>query len=135
MGEKTDNALEGTMQTCAVPVFRNISGYVQGEWIRSHLSSLRHLPGRNTSAVWADNPSPHAEFDRNLTGSGGTVRLHFTEREGRTQTDENRTVSEVSARVIVGDQESWGHNWWEFVVYGVHFPDFGGVVLATSSER
>jgi mitofusin len=89
----------------------------------------------NTSAVLPDNPFPFADFDRNVTGTGGPMRIHFTEMEGRSRLGANGSVSEVSAKVVIGDDNSWGHNWWEFMVHGVHYPASGGAVLTTTSER
>ncbi|KAF1962067.1 hypothetical protein CC80DRAFT_588685 [Byssothecium circinans] len=116
-------------------VYRNLTGHVQGEWVRSPLSRIRHPSNLNVSHVLPDNPFPFADFDRNLTGMGGPVRLHLTELEGRARTDTNRTVSEIQAKVVIGDDESWGDNWWEFLVNGVHYPEYGAAVLTTTSER
>lgn len=137
LGDKADGFFGGTASEMdKLPVYKNISGYVQGEWVRlDSLSRIRHPSDMNISGVLPENPFPLAEFDRNLTGPGGPVRLHFTELEGRMRTDENRSISEVSARVVIGDDKSWGHNWWEFVVNGIHYPEFGGALLTTTSER
>lgn len=136
LGEKAESWLKGTVgEEESIPVYRNISGYVQGEWVRSSLGRIRHPSDMNASALLPEYPFPLAEYDRNLTGTGGPVRLHITELEGRMRTDENRTISEVSARVVIGDDESWGDNWWEFAVNGLHYPEFGGAVLTTTSER
>lgn len=138
LGSSAEAALDGDIDDGkALPVYRNISGYVEGEWVRSPLGHVRHPEDVNASTViLPDGTSFIAnEFERNLTGTGGMVRLHLTELEGRMRTDGNRTVSEVSARVIIGDNGSTGGNWWEFVLNGVHFPKFGGSVLTTTSER
>lgn len=138
LGTDAGAALDGVGDggEITIPVYRNISGYVQGEWFRSPLGHVRHPEELNASTVLPDGSSFQAnEFERNLTGTGGMVRLHLTELEGRMRTDDNRTVSEVSARVIIGDNGSTGGNWWEFVLNGVHFPRFGGAILTTTSER
>lgn len=136
LGVAADGSLDGTLgDTPSIPVYRNVSGYVQGEWVRSPLGRVRHPSDMNTSEIMPENPFPMAEYDRNLTGTGGPVRLHITELEGRMQTDENRTISEITARIVIGDNASIGGNWWEFVLHGVHFPSFGGSVLTTTSDR
>lgn len=89
----------------------------------------------NATAAMLDVPFPLADYDRNITGTGGLVRLHFVETEGRARTNPNRTVSELSARVVLGDKDSFGGNWFEFMVNGVHFPEFGAAVLTTTSDR
>jgi mitofusin len=136
LGTTADAFLDGTAEeTGDVPIYRNVSGYVQGEWVRSSLGRVRKPSDLNTTAIPENTPFPVFEYERNLTGHGGRLRIHITELEGRMQTDENRTVSEVTARVIIGDSGSVGGNWWEFVLNGVHFPQYGGSVLTTTSER
>ena len=119
----------------SIPVYRNVSGFVQGEWVRSPLGRVRHPSDMNSSDIMAENPFPMTDYDRNLTGTGGPLRLHITELEGRMQTDPNRTISEITARMVIGDNASIGGNWWEFVLHGVHFPGFGGSVLTTTSDK
>lgn len=119
-----------------IPVYKNLSGYVQGEWVRSPLSRVRHPSDMGNSSV--DPHSPFAQlldYDRNLTGAGGSIRLHITQLEGKMRTDENKTMSEISAKVVIGDDDSFGGNWWEFVAHGVHFLKSGTAVLTTTSDR
>lgn len=116
-------------------VYRNISGFVQGEWVRSPLSRVRFPIDMLNGTGNVPEFAPLAEFDRNLTGTHGMVRLHLTELDGRQRTDENRTTSELKAKVVIGDADSWGDNWWEFNLNGVHYPEFGGAVLTTTSDR
>lgn len=136
LGASPDAFLDGTPNAQNVPVYRNISGYIQGEWSRSPLGRVQHPADMNTSTFGLEGPFEMAQFfDRNLTGTGGTIRIHITELEGRMRTDENRSISEVTARVVIGDNGSVGGNWWEFVLNGVHFPRFGGSILTTTSDR
>ena len=134
LGEGADELLHGKEGKKAI-VYRNLTGHVLGDWVRSPLSRVRHPADLNISHVLPDNPFPLGELDRNLTGTGGPVRIHFFELEGKARTDANRTVSEVQAKVVIGDDESWGDNWWEFLVNGVHYPEHGAAVLTTTSER
>jgi mitofusin len=135
LGESAENFLDGAVEdTSTIAMYRNVSGYVQGEWVRSPLGRVRHPSDVNTSAI-VEYPFPQAEYDRNLTGSSGHVRLHITEMEGRMRTDENRTVSEMAARIVIGDDDSMGNNWWEFMLNGVHYPRLGSSVLTTTSEK
>ncbi|KAF2746223.1 hypothetical protein M011DRAFT_404594 [Sporormia fimetaria CBS 119925] len=135
LGDSTAALLDGTLEgKLRPPVYRNISGYVEGEWFRSSLGRVRHPSDLNLT-THPEALFPITELDRNLTGSDGRVRLHFTETEGKHKTDENRTISEISARVVIGDDGSTGGRWWEFLLNGVHFPDHGGVVLTTTSDR
>ncbi|KAL5119614.1 mitofusin [Pleosporales sp. CAS-2024a] len=119
-----------------VPVYQNLTGYLQGEWVRSSLSRVRHPVDMGNSSKDLESPFMQlAEYDRNLTGHAGSVRLHFTELEGKMRTDKNKTMSEISAKVVMGDDDSFGGNWWEFIAHGVHFLKSGTVVLTTTSDR
>lgn len=136
LGERAAGWLDGTHDAGAREVvYRNVSGFVQGEWVRSPLSRVRYPIDMLNATGKIPEFAMLAEFDRNLTGAHGSVRLHLTELEGRQRTDERRSVSEVKAKMVVGDADSWGENWWEFNLNGVHYPEFGGLVLTTTSER
>lgn len=138
LGDEWRVKLDETLQTGGgiLPVYKNLSGYVQGDWVRSSLSRVRHPRDMGNSSAVPDNPFANlADYDRNLTGTHGSIRVHFTELEGRMRTDENKTMSELSAKVRVGDDDSFGGNWWEFMAHGVHFTSSGTAVLTTTSDR
>lgn len=122
--------------TSKIPLYRNLSGYVQGEWARSPLSRIRHPNDMGNSSVGPDNAlGQHVPYDRNITGMSGPVRVHVTQLEDKMRVDENKTISEISAKVVIGDDNSFGGNWWEFIVHGVHFLGSGTAVLTTTSDR
>ncbi|KAJ4305813.1 mitofusin [Kalmusia sp. IMI 367209] len=136
LGERTQGWLDGkNEQGDKEMVYRNISGFVQGEWVRSPLSSTRYPIDMLNATGSIPDFALLAEFDRNLTGTHGMIRLHFAELDGRQRTDDNRTISEIKAKVVIEDADSWGDNWWEFNLNGVHYPRFGGAVMSTTSER
>lgn len=138
LGERWKNVLAGTLEEGdgRIPIYRNLSGYVQGEWTRSPLSRIRHPVDMGNSSAMPDDPYAHLmEYDRNLTGTGGPLRLHITELEDKMRRNENKTISEISAKVVVGDKDSFGGNWWEFIAHGVHFLQSGTAVLTTTSDR
>ncbi|ORY13176.1 hypothetical protein BCR34DRAFT_649628 [Clohesyomyces aquaticus] len=136
LGETAGDAFDGTLEgRTTIPLYRNASGYVEGEWVRSPLGRVRHPSDLNSSDILLDNPFPIVEYERNLTGTGGMVRLYITETEGRMRTDENRSISEITVRMIIGDHDSVGGNWWELVLNGIHFPKFGGSIVTTTSEK
>ncbi|KAJ4376270.1 hypothetical protein N0V83_001553 [Neocucurbitaria cava] len=138
LGDRWRSIIDGTLEDEGhdIPVYKNLSGYVQGEWVRSPLSRVQHPSDMGNSSMIPDNPFAHlVDFDRNLTGMGGPLRLHFTELEDKMRRNNNKTVSEISAKVVIGDDDSFGGNWWEFVAHGVHFPNSGTTVLTTTSDR
>lgn len=142
LGDEWASVLNGTIRDRELsegrlPVYKNLSGYVQGEWVRDASSRVRHPEDMGNTTHPAKDPFTNAamEFDRNLTGTSGSFRVHITELEDKMRTDVNKTISEISAKVVVGDDESFGGNWWEFYVHGVHLKDSGHAVLTTTSER
>ncbi|KAF1359650.1 RING finger ubiquitin ligase-like protein [Lizonia empirigonia] len=141
LGDKWERVLDGTLhdvgEEARLPVYRNLSGYVQGEWVRHPSSRVRHPSDMGNTTHPAKDPFTNSamDFDRNLTGKAGPVRVHMTELEDKMRTDANKTMSEISAKIVVGDDESFGGNWWEFYVHGVHFKESGHAVLTTTSER
>ncbi|KAI0583651.1 RING-finger-containing ubiquitin ligase [Pyrenophora tritici-repentis] len=138
LGDRWKRMLDGPPEEGepVMPVYRNLSGYVQGEWTRSPLSRIRHPSDMGNASVTPDNPFGHLiEYDRNLTGTGGPLRMHITELEDKMRRNENKTISEISAKVVIGDKDSFGGNWWEFVAHGVHFMKSGTAVLTTTSDR
>ncbi|CBX98770.1 hypothetical protein IAQ61_007611 [Plenodomus lingam] len=138
LGERWQGALDGSLegQEESIPVYKNLSGYVQGEWTRSPLSRIRHPSDMGNSSVIPSDPFGHlVEYDRNLTGTGGPLRLHITELEDKMRRNENKTMSEISAKVVIGDDDSFGGNWWEFIVHGVHLTKSGTAILTTTSDR
>lgn len=141
LGDQWASVLDGTLNQvegeATLPLYRNLSGYVQGEWVRDPISRVRHPSDMGNTTHPARDPFTNGpmDFDRNLTGTAGPVRVHITELEDKMRTDANRTISEISAKIVVGDDESFGGNWWEFYVHGVHHKDSGHAVLTTTSER
>jgi hypothetical protein len=138
LGEEWKGSLDGKWPTDAhqIPVYKNLSGYVQGDWVRSPLSRVRHPADMGNSSANPDSPFAQLmDYDRNLTGHSGSIRLHFTELEGKMRMDKNKTMSEISAKVVIGDDDSFGGNWWEFIAHGVHFLKSGTAVLTTTSDR
>ncbi|KAJ4370151.1 hypothetical protein N0V86_008887 [Didymella sp. IMI 355093] len=131
------STLDRDVDALRLPVYRNLSGYVQGEWVRDAGSRIRHPDDMGNTTHPAKDPFTNAamDFDRNLTGNSGSFRVHITELEDKMRMDVNRTISEIGAKIVVGDDESFGGNWWEFYVHGVHFKDSGHAVLTTTSER
>jgi hypothetical protein len=138
LGERWPGMLDGPQEevNSIVPVYKNLSGYVQGEWMRSPLSRIRHPGDMGNTSAMPDNPFGQlVDFDRNLTGTGGPLRMHITELEDKMRRNENQTISEISAKVVIGDKDSFGGNWWEFIAHGVHFMKSGTAVLTTTSDR
>lgn len=138
LGDDWKHLIEGspTQDGVNLPMYKNMSGYVQGHWVRSPLSRTRYPGDIGNATAIIDIPFDRImPYDRNVTGMGGTIRLHITELEDKMRTDASKTMSEISAKVVIGDDDSFGGNWWEFIAHGVHFTRSGTALLTTTSDR
>lgn len=124
--------LNGTAEG-ELPLYRNITGYAGGKWARSKVAEGLLVPQLNLSAVSPEGMYVTQEYNRNLTGHEGKVRLKFREKE-RAVKASNDSITDVSATLTLWDDESYG-DWWEVALHGVHFRDLGGMLLATTSEK
>ncbi|KAJ9627883.1 hypothetical protein H2203_003101 [Taxawa tesnikishii (nom. ined.)] len=145
LGEESLGRLDGQKESGAIPLYQNISGVLNGGWVRSPLSYGLSPPRLNLSAYASDGPFGPVlipGFGRNLTGTEGTltVRLSEREREGNTvmgrdySNTEIEVAREIGAQVTVQDDESFGDGW-EMQMYGVHFLETGSVLLTTTSKK
>ncbi|KAF2503048.1 hypothetical protein BU16DRAFT_499041 [Lophium mytilinum] len=135
LGEEAEKVLDGSVEEDGYPaVYQNVTGYVQGEWVKSQVGRGVQAPRLNLSAIAPDQIFPLWDFDRNLTGNSGDVRFHFSEVDHSRDTAENNTISSIIARMVIGEDSSMG-NWWEVKLHGVHFVESGGILLSTTSEK
>ncbi len=132
LGDAGLGVLNGTAEE-ELPLYRNITGYVGGKWARSKVAEGLLAPQLNLSAVTPEGMYVTQEYNRNLTGHEGKVRLKFREKE-RAVKASNDSIKDVSATLTLWDDESYG-DWWEVALHGVHFRDLGGMLLATTSEK
>ncbi|MBE7182437.1 MAG: hypothetical protein INR71_14740, partial [Terriglobus roseus] len=125
--ETAGRALSGNLQD-ALPLYRNVSGYARGGWVRSQAVRDVAAPTLNRTALASEAP-----FHRNITGGSGSIRLQLNER-ALEFLEERRGVKEVKAALVIHDEASSGDGW-EFTLHGVHFAATGTMVLTTTSER
>lgn len=117
-----------------IPFYRNISGIVNGRWVRSEIADGHQSTPLNLTAL---NPRMHyvtQEYNRNITGIEGNLRIKFDEKNSEHLVLGGSAVREVKAEITIQDTTSSGDGW-EITAYGVHYPDSGGVLLSTSSDK
>ena len=117
-----------------LPLYRNVTGIVHGHWTRTELSSPYPGPQVNITSLNHDDLYISEVFDRNITGSEGKVQIRLNEKKGTILTTEGGTVREIAAQLSISDDTSFGDGW-QIALYGVHFPEFGGMVLTTTSDK
>lgn len=115
-----------------LPVYQNVTGKLQGDWVRRKLAGDR--PPLNTTAIALENEYFTNEFSQNITGNSGTFYLDLREGGGEELRLRNGEIRELRAALAVESGDFWG-NTWHLSLYGVHFPETGAVILTTSSEK
>ncbi|KAI9678680.1 MAG: hypothetical protein M1817_005737 [Caeruleum heppii] len=125
---------ESSLYRDSVGVYKNITGLIQGEWVRTEGSEDRLAPQLNLTTLAPNAVFSTAQFDRNITGSSGKVQIKLDEKTGGQLGDDKGQVKEIKARMTIQDDTTVGDGW-EMRLYGVHFPEFGQVILTTTSEK
>ncbi|KAF9885110.1 hypothetical protein FE257_000750 [Aspergillus nanangensis] len=115
-----------------LPVYRNATGKMRGDWVRRPLE--RSIPPLNITAIMNENEYFTHEFSQNITGGSGTFYLDLREGGGGELRLRSGHVREIRATLAVESAESWGNTWY-LPLFGVHFPETGGIILSTTSEK
>lgn len=116
----------------ALPVYRNSTGTLRGDWVRRKLEADR--PPLNTTAIVLEHEYFTHEFSQNVTGDSGAFYLNVHEGGGQEIKSPQGHVREIRATLAVETDEFWGNTWY-ISLYGVHFPETGGIILTTTSEK
>ncbi|KAF2102765.1 hypothetical protein NA57DRAFT_31872 [Rhizodiscina lignyota] len=116
-----------------LPLYRNISGFARGTWVRSSKVTDVHTPTLNRTALGISSMYGNQPFNRNITGDSGSVKFHFDER-GLEFLQEKDGVKESKAQLTIHDESSSGEGW-EMKLHGVHFLESGLMVMTTTSEK
>lgn len=130
------------------PTWLNATGLVQGSWTRRAASSPRTWSDYNFTAMtpgvtWSGT---HGEWNRNVTGSEGTMQLRVEDKKRHLEYEEDigehhqlstgGSVREVAAGLIIEDSSHDGSGGqYEMRLHGVHWPAQGNMLLTTTSEK
>ena len=124
-------------KTLHVPFYRNITGILNGEWVRSKLEGDRGpSPVLNLTALTPERSYSSQDYNRNITGKEGELRIKLDEKKSQRYDSEQwqSSVRQIKGQITIVDETSRGDGW-EFTLYGVHYPESGSVVLTTSSDK
>jgi hypothetical protein len=116
-----------------LPVYRNATGKVRGDWVRRSGGADRHEP-LNTTAIDKEHEYFTPEFSHNITGNGGTFYFDLQGGAGEELQIGNGLAREMTASLTVESDDFWGTTWY-LPLLGVHFPETGSIVMSTSSEK
>lgn len=136
-----------------IPTWLNATGLVRGSWTRREASSPRTWSDYNFTAMtpgvsWSGT---HSEWNRNVTGSEGTMQLRVEDKKRHMEYEEDidasdfdehhrlstgGSVREVAAGLIIEDSGHDGSgSMYEMRLHGVHWPAQGNMLLTTTSEK
>lgn len=116
-----------------LPVYRNATGLLRGDWIRKTEGVERRAP-LNTTAIAQEHEYFTHEFSSNITGNSGTFAFELEEGGGEELEAGEGLAREIRASLTVENEDFWGSTWY-LSLFGVHFPDIGEIILSTSSEK
>lgn len=118
-------------------VYKNITGYVRGRWIRSSLENPdTPRPSPNLTNLLPDRDplfAPQQVFHRNISGSEGNIHLRFEEKKEPSIVN-GKHIQTLRADLAISDDNSAGEGW-EMILHGLHFVDEGHILLTTSSDK
>ena len=116
------------------PIYQNVTGIVSGRWTRSVLEDGNLRPALNLSSIAPTVSYTTTKFSRNITGQSGDLRVQLYEHEDSISLPDPHLARNIKAQLIIKDETSFGDGW-EMTLFGVHYPQQGGIVLSTSSEK
>ena len=117
-------------------LYSNVSGYVQGTWVRSELQGSVPAPVLNLTAYSPVGPFGRLQistFGRNVTGDSGDLRMRFHE---RTPYDMDAftgsaNITGISAEMTMQDDSFSGQH--DLELHGVYDIRLGQAILTTTS--
>lgn len=115
-------------------VYKNVTGLVKGPWVRSSSFTSPGKPRLNTTSAKHENSLSPNEYLKNITGAEGAMQIILSERTGEQLGHPRAWVREITARMIIQDEKSSEHSW-DIRLRGVHFPEYGSIILTTTSEK
>ncbi|KEQ84758.1 hypothetical protein M438DRAFT_200706 [Aureobasidium pullulans EXF-150] len=122
-----------------LPLYRNVTGTMYGEWVRSPIQPSVASPKLNMteySPVGPFGPIPLRSFSKNVTAKAGSLEVWFEEADTQETLlwhEGKRVAREVKAQISVGDEEAGDS--WDTRLFGVHFLETGNIMLATTTDK
>ena len=116
------------------PLYQNVTGIFNGQWVRSQIGKEIATPSLNLSALAPRVYYTSQNYNRNITGQGGKLRVQIDEKTSEDPLPDAGLARDVKAQVTIEDETSSGDGW-EVTLYGLHYPQQGGIVLSTTSEK
>lgn len=131
--DDTNTSAPLNLTKLSLPVYRNTTGLLRGDWVRRTEGVERRAPLNATAITLGHEYFTH-EFSSNITGNGGTFAFDIEEGGGEELRQGEGLVREIRASLTVESEDFWGSTWY-LSLLGVHFPETGEIILSTTSEK
>ncbi|MCJ1275042.1 hypothetical protein MMC21_002842 [Puttea exsequens] len=115
------------------PLYRNMSSIFHGKWVRSKTQEGIKPAALNLTELAPRVYYTSKAYDRNVTGNDGDLRVQVVDKVS-TELPNPEVAKDVKALVTIKDGTSSGDGW-EATLHGVHYPQQGGMILSTTSEK
>ncbi|KAI1977319.1 hypothetical protein LOZ53_000880 [Ophidiomyces ophidiicola] len=127
---------DSSLTNLTLPVYRNVTGRVRGDWVRWKEPESANRPHLNMTSIAKKYPLFVREFGHNVTTDEGRLVIDFHERAevGEAMSVNGVPVREIEAHIMVEMNDSLGETW-AMTVFGLHFEATGAMVLTTSSDK
>lgn len=132
--KSNDSSTPADMRLHRYSLYQNVSGIVHGQWTRSKVADGLIPPVMNLSALAPRVMYVTKTYSHNITGQDGNLRIKLDEKNSSMTESEDGSIREVRADLLIRDQSSNGDGW-EMTLHGVHYPQQGGIILATTGQR
>ena len=116
------------------PMFQNVTSIMRGKWSRANIGEILVLPDLNLSTIAPRVYYTSNKYNRNITGQAGDLQIQLYEQDSGDSLPDPETARDIKAQMTIRDETSTGDGW-ELTLFGVHYPQQGGIVLSTTSEK
>ncbi|KAF2863003.1 hypothetical protein K470DRAFT_255518 [Piedraia hortae CBS 480.64] len=115
------------------PLFRNITGYVLGQWVHSDVQKNITIPHLNLTHYGTKEHRSPRKLGRNMTSSYGQARFRFHEKDLEKGLVGWSNVTGITADMALQETDIGPE--YSIQLYGVHFKDVGQIILSTTSNK
>ena len=116
------------------PIYQNVTSILHGKWTRSSMDNNLMVPNLNLSALAPNVYYTANKYNRNITGQSGDLLVQLYEQDRGDFLPDPQLARTIQAEITVKDETSSGDGW-ALTLFGVHYPQQGGIVLSTTSEK
>ena len=115
-------------------VYRNITGFIKGKWVRREPAAGNDNPVLNLSSLAPSELYTTEDFLYNVTGREGDVHFKLDQKYSENFILSGSYATDVKVEMTLKDEASNGDGW-AIVLHGVHSPQHGSIILTSTSAK